>query len=406
MKNLTLFELHQIIQRVFYLNFEESIWVEAEISESRVHGGHIYMTLIEKNPTGQILAKANCTLWRNKAGILRQKLGDLFSQVTRTGNKIKALCRVEFHPQYGYSLHLEDFDPAYTEGYLYLEKKRTIERLQKEELFDLNKTLEIPLVIRKVAIISSSSAAGYQDFVHQLSENTFGYQFHLELFQTTMQGDKVSSQLEAALETIGQRRTEFDIIVVVRGGGASVDLSDFDSYEVAAAIARSPLPVVAGIGHERDTPVAGMVAHSQVKTPTAAAELIIGHNYQFENDILQTYSDIRSIANQRLQYTRQMVHQWDVSLTHLIRTSIERERLFLQKCFHEFQVSATNRIATEKNLLEQHKIWIIDNNPFRIMNRGYAMVFQDRKRILDLTELDGSQAVELVMGTQKITINE
>ncbi|HLU93354.1 MAG TPA: exodeoxyribonuclease VII large subunit [Membranihabitans sp.] len=406
MKHLTLFELHQIIQRVFYLNFEESIWIEAEISESRVHSGHVYITLVEKNENGQIVAKASCSLWRNKAVLLQRKLGGLFNQVVKTGNKVKMLCNVEFHPQYGYSLQVEDFDPAYTEGFLYLEKKKTISRLQSEDLFDKNKELQLPLVISRIAVVSSASAAGFQDFIHQLTANIHGYHFNWELFQSAMQGEKVESQFTMAMNAIQERQDEFDVIVVVRGGGASVDLSDFDAYEVAATVARSSLPVIAGIGHERDESVTGMVAFSQVKTPTAAAEVIIDHNLRFETDILQTYNSIRERTQYRLHTALQTLQHMQLSLQHNIQSRTDSEMFQLDKQIYAIKNQVTKRIHGETLTVQQLRLWIVENNPVQIMQRGYAMVYQKGNRLRSLRLLDIDLPVDLVMDSQKITINE
>ena len=406
MKHLTLFELHQIIQRVFYLNFEESIWIEAEISESRVHSGHVYITLVEKNANGQIVAKASCSLWRNKAVLLQRKLGGLFNQVVKTGNKVKMLCNVEFHPQYGYSLQVEDFDPAYTEGFLYLEKKKTISRLQSEDLFDKNKELQLPLVISRIAVVSSASAAGFQDFIHQLTANIHGYHFNWELFQSAMQGEKVESQFTMAMNAIQERQDEFDVIVVVRGGGASVDLSDFDAYEVAATVARSSLPVIAGIGHERDESVTGMVAFSQVKTPTAAAEVIIDHNLRFETDILQTYNSIRERTQYRLHTALQTLQHMQLSLQHNIQSRTDSEMFQLDKQIYAIKNQVTKRIHGETLTVQQLRLWIVENNPVQIMQRGYAMVYQKGNRLRSLRLLDIDLPVDLVMDSQKITINE
>lgn len=406
MKHLTLFELHQIIQRVFYLNFEESIWIEAEISESRVHSGHVYITLVEKNANGQIVAKASCSLWRNKAVLLQRKLGGLFNQVVKTGNKVKMLCNVEFHPQYGYSLQVEDFDPAYTEGFLYLEKKKTISRLQSEDLFDKNKELQLPLVISRIAVVSSASAAGFQDFIHQLTANVHGYHFSWELFQSAMQGEKVESQFTMAMNAIQERQDEFDVIVVVRGGGASVDLSDFDAYEVAATVARSSLPVIAGIGHERDESVTGMVAFSQVKTPTAAAEVIIDHNLRFETDILQTYNSIRERTQYRLHTALQTLQHMQLSLQHNIQSRTDSEMFQLDKQIYAIKNQVTKRIHGENLTVQQLRLWIVENNPVQIMQRGYAMVYQKGNRLRNLRLLDIDLPVDLVMDSQKITINE
>lgn len=406
MKQLTLFELHQFIQRVFYLNFEDNVWIEAEIAESRLNNGHIYMTLVEKNPKGQLIAKASCALWRSKAVQLKKKLGAQFQHVVKAGNKVRINCKVEFHPRYGYSLHIEDFDPAYTEGYLFLEKRKAIAKLKEAGLFDLNKTLELPLVIKRIAVISSPSAAGYQDFIHQLTSNMYDYTFHFELFPSTMQGEKVQKQFIAALQDISDRQDEFDVIVVVRGGGASVDLSDFDDYEVAAAVAQSPLPVLAGIGHERDTSVTDMVAFNRVKTPTAAAEMLIDNNLQYENDLREIYLTIRERIREQIHIASQDLTYSQQSFGRSITSFCENERFQLEKQSNSMMHLSGKILHHEQLDLQQLRMWVIENNPFHIMRRGYAMVFQEQKRITDLDSINKEQPISIIMDHQKITINE
>src|SRR5699024_4948709 len=176
--HFTLYELHQYIRRVFYLNFEDKIWIEAEIAESRFHRGHYYFTMVEKNEQGGLTAKASASLWRSRATQLHYKFGDRFRTLITSGHKVRILCQVEFHPRYGYSLIIHDFDPEYTEGFLYRERMKTIARLEKEDLINLNRKNPLPLVIKKIAVISSATAAGYQDFMHQLENNSYQYKFH------------------------------------------------------------------------------------------------------------------------------------------------------------------------------------------------------------------------------------
>ncbi len=406
MKHLTLFELHQFIQRVFYLNFEESVWIEAEIAEGREHNGHVYLTLVDKDPNGQIRAKASCSLWRNKVTQLRRTLGHLYPQVVKAGNKVKVKCSVEFHPRYGYSLHADDFDPAYTEGFLFLEKKKTIERLKKEGIFDLNKALSLPLVVNRIAVISSPTAAGYQDFMHQLTGNPYEYTYSTELFSSAMQGDKVQDQFVAALNHIIQRKEEFDVIVVVRGGGASIDLSDFDDYKVAAAIAQSPLPVLAGIGHERDTSVVDMVAFARVKTPTAAAEMLIDINFQYENNIREIHRKLQEIVTRKVQVLKQDLMYTRQTMTHLAKSHLRNEMFLLEKLRHSLYHVTNDVIQKELFFLHEMNIWITQNNPIHIMQKGYAMVYQKHYRIMNLNAIDKEQPVLLIMDQQNITINE
>lgn len=406
MQHYTLFELHQFIQRVFYLNFEESVWIEAEISESRSHNGHVYLTMIEKNEAGGLLAKASASIWRNQVIQLKRTLGSIFPQLIKAGNKVRFKGKVEFHPRYGYSIHIEDFDTAFTEGFLYLEKKRTIDKLKKEQLFDKNDSTTVPIVIQRIAVISSPTAAGYQDYMHQLTDNPFNYDFNITLFPSAMQGEKVRDQIPAALSAIEERKEEFDVIIIVRGGGSVVDLSDFDQYEVAAAIAHSSLPVIAGIGHERDLSVADMVARFRVKTPTAAAEFILIHNQKFENMIMESFRTIRDKINTQVHQARQKLEWFEQGMKHRIEVKLSNERQSLERLMKTISYSARLRVHREQLDLQKMKLQIVQNNPFHIMERGYAMVFQNNQRIKDLEQLDIKKPILLQMGQQNIIIHE
>lgn len=404
--HFTLYDLHEYIRRIFYLNFEEKIWVEAEIAESRYHNGHFYFSFVEKNENGELMAKASGALWRTKVSALRYQLKDRFEMVTRTGNKVRVLCKVEFHPRYGYSLIVDDFDPEYTEGFLYQEKIRTIARLKKEGLLEKNHQHPLPAVIQRIAVISSETAAGYQDFLHQLKNNPFGYQYNTRLFQSPMQGDQVRIRFPEVMESIRSEEDAFDLIIVVRGGGASIDLTDFDHYDVAAAIARSPLPVLSGIGHERDLSIADMVAARHVKTPTAAAEFIIQHNLDYERSleeifqkIIQSVADICHDENRKIQAAEFQIYQ---NIYHYLK----EESRWTDRMMYSMNESLLRNVHREQMEVNALSASIMTHNPYEIMKRGYAMIFQQDKRITSLSTLQKEKPVTIVMNRQKIDINE
>lgn len=402
----TLFELHQFIRRVFYLNFEEAVWIEAEISESREHNGHYYLSLIEKNESGGLVAKASASLWRNKAAGLKHKYAERFAKWLRVGNKVRIYCTVEFHPRYGYSLIVEDFDPDFTEGFLFAERKKTIARLEKEGLTDRNRELPLPSVIKRIAVISSPSAAGYQDFMHQLTGNSYGYWFHTDLFASPMQGDQVKTEFPKAMAAIREADITYDIIVIVRGGGAAIDLTDFDDYEVAASIALSPYPVIAGIGHERDSSVADMVSAFRVKTPTAAAEYILENNLNYELAINNEFSEITRLAADRLNRQRQELERWTAFADREIRLRLLEESQTLDRERREIRSLVQNFSHREQLDITRLLSFLSSQNPYEIMKKGYAMIFQDTERILDLSHIRQDQPVILVMNKDKLTINE
>ena len=404
--HFTLYELHQYIRRVFYLNFEDKIWIEAEIAESRFHSGHYYFTIVEKNEQGGLTAKASASLWRSRATQLHYKFGDRFRTLIKSGYKVRILCQVEFHPRYGYSLIIHDFDPEYTEGFLYRERMKTIARLEKEDLINLNRKNPLPLVIKKIAVISSATAAGYQDFMHQLENNSYQYKFHSTLFPVPMQGDLVKKDFPAVLESIGRQKDDFDIIIVVRGGGATIDLSDFDHYEVAAAIARVPLPVISGIGHERDISVADMVAAYRVKTPTAAAEFVIQNNLEYEISIQELFQKIINSAREVLHTALQDITTAEFHLGRTIHLHLKEESISLDRQLFSINESVRRRLHHEQIQVREYASSIIIHNPFEVMKRGYSMIFQHGKRIEALEDLHIKEPLTLVMNEQKITINE
>jgi len=402
----TLYDLHQYIRRIFYLNFEEKIWVEAEIAESRYHNGHFYFSFVEKNEDGELMAKASGALWRSKVPSLRYRLKDRFEMVTRTGNKVRIRCGVEFHPRYGYSLIVDEFDPAYTEGFLYQERIKTIARLREEGLLEKNHRHPLPTVIQRIAVISSRTAAGYQDFLHQLRDNPHGYQFDTRLFPCPMQGDQVRSRFPEVMEEVSAEADAYDLVIVVRGGGATIDLTDFDHYEVAAAIARAPLPVLSGIGHERDLSVADMVSAHRVKTPTAAAEFIIQHNLKYERSLEEIFQNIIRAGRDVIHHENRNIQTAGFQIYQNISRCLKEESRLTDRILYTIHEALLRNVHREQMEIHALSAPIMTHNPFEIMKRGYAMIFQQGKRITMLDDLQQEKPMTIVMNRQKIEINE
>lgn len=276
---LTLRQLNGLVRQVLKSQFDEPLWVQAEISELRVaSNGHCYLELIEKDPSGRTpAAKARGIVWSRTWPGLRMRFEESTGQRLTAGIKVQALVTVEFSEVYGYSLTLLDVDPAYTLGDLARRRREILRRLEEEGVIDLNKELPLPPLLQRIAVVSSATAAGYGDFLRQLEENPYQLRFRTELFPALMQGEGVEESILAALGAIADRSEEFDAVVIIRGGGAVSDLAGFDTYLLAAACAQFPLPLITGIGHERDDTVIDLVAHTRVKTPTAAAQFLITH---------------------------------------------------------------------------------------------------------------------------------
>lgn len=284
MDKLKLSELNGLVKGAIEEALPAMVWVMAEISELKTNrSGHCYLSLVEKDVASDaVVAQARGTIWSYSYRMLKPFFESTTGQSFREGLKVLLKVTVEFHPLYGYSLNIRDIDPTYTLGDMARKRKEIIERLQAEGVFDMNRELELPTVPQRIAVISSPTAAGYQDFMNQLHQNDYHIRFYTALFPAVMQGNQAEASLIDALEQIYAYEDFFDVVVIIRGGGSQLDLSTFDSYELAFHLTQFPIPVLTGIGHEKDDSIADMVAHTRLKTPTAVAEFLVTGAAQFE----------------------------------------------------------------------------------------------------------------------------
>lgn len=303
---LSLFELHQQIREELEVAFPESYWVVAEVAQVNVdkRKGHCYLTLVDKGDDArQMLAQARATIWGTRYQMLGRYFEEKTGQPLKAGLKVLLQASVRFHELYGLSLDISNIDPNYTIGDLARQRQETLKRLEAEGLLTANKQLELPLVPQRLAVISSATAAGYQDFIHQLQNNSYGYVFETTLFPAVVQGNDSPASVAAAMARVIEEKENFDIIILIRGGGSQTDLSCFDDYKIAAAIGHSPLPVLTGIGHERDESIADLVAHTRLKTPTAVAGYLIDRFHEAEELAEGLYDSIRMFSAQQLKAT-------------------------------------------------------------------------------------------------------
>jgi exodeoxyribonuclease VII large subunit len=305
---LSLSELNDLIKDALLDAFPETVWIVAEISELKENrSGHCYLDLIEKNDlSNEIVARTRATIWSYVFRMLKPYFETTTGQLFSSGIKVLIQATVEFHPSFGLSLNIKDIDPTYTIGDLARQRNEIIKRLKSEGVFDMNKELALPLVPQNIAVISSATAAGYLDFINQLDHNSYGFVFNCKLFEAYMQGAESVPSIIRSLEKIYLYEDFFDAVVIIRGGGAQADLNSFDSYELAINITQFPLPVITGIGHEKDDTIIDLVAHSRLKTPTAVAEfLIAGAAGFYENLItLETLfsSKVKTILENETNY--------------------------------------------------------------------------------------------------------
>ena len=323
MTTFSLYELNEFIRRVLALNFNESVWITAEIAQIGVSRAHRYITLIEKEGD-EIIAQSDAVLWAGDYKRIKRTLKELTDTLLQEGMEICVKARVEFHERYGLKLVIEEIDPAHTMGKLALQRIKIIQDLQKQGLIGKNATVPMPLVLQKIAVISSDKAAGMKDFAEHLLQNPYGYAFEVHLFQCAMQGLLVEKELLLQLERIESLQIKpFDCVVIIRGGGAKLDLSAFDTLFIGQAIALYPIPVLIGIGHEIDQTVPDLVAFASLKTPTAVADFIIEHNRQYEYTIIQLQQFIKDLTSQAthhassfLIYAQEMMSLRSKAKTH------------------------------------------------------------------------------------------
>lgn len=379
---LTLFELNSLVHEVIEDNFDEQYWVVGELSDvsTPAFGGHFYGELVQKDEeSDRIVARARITCWARNYNMIRLRFQKEAGETLRKGLQVKLLVEVNFHEQYGYSLNVVDIDSTFTLGDLAKRRREILQQLEKDGILHDNQSLPLPRLLKRIAVISSATAAGYGDFCHHLEENDYGFHFEVQLFPAVMQGEQVPESIIAALEEISSSSGEvgrglpFDLVVIIRGGGASSDLSDFDSYELAACIALYPLPVLTGIGHERDETVLDYVAHTKVKTPTAAAAFIIEHQAEEAALLDDLYQRITHSAKEQIQREKQRLEHQRAVLPLLFMGFYQKGENRLVLLSQRLSSSAKQSLEREKHSLQLMQQRLNSLDPRLLLKRGYTI---------------------------------
>lgn len=372
---LTLYELNSLVHKVIEANFDDEYWVTGELSDisTPAFGGHFYGELVQKDEEeDRIIARARITCWARTYGLLRLRFQKESGETLRKGLQVKLLVQVNFHEQYGYSLNILDIDSTFTLGDLAKRRREILQQLEKDGILHDNQELPLPRLLRRIAVVSSATAAGYGDFCHQLEQNEYGFHFDVELFPAVMQGEQVPESIISALEAI-LSEPPFDLVVIIRGGGASSDLSDFDSYELAACIAQYPLPVLTGIGHERDETVLDFVAHTRVKTPTAAAAFIIDHQAEEAAMLDDLYLRITHAAEEQILREKQRLEHQKAVLPLLFTNFIQGKQNGLQLLRQRLMNAGNQRFEREQHRLQLMKQRMDSLDPKLLLKRGYSI---------------------------------
>jgi exodeoxyribonuclease VII large subunit len=447
-ESVSLSQLVSDIKITLQGRYERPIWVVAEISELNMNrSGHCYLELIEKDSlSDKIIAKSRATIWAFTFRTLKAYFETTTGETLRGGLKVLLKASIEFHEVFGFSLNIQDIDPQYTLGDLARKKAQIIQQLTSEGVLDMNKGLPFPLVPQRIAVISSETAAGYGDFLNQLETNSFGYCFFTELFPAIMQGDKASESIILALEHVYSHIDEFDLVAIMRGGGSKSDLNCFDDYELAYFITQFPLPILTGIGHERDDTVTDIVAHTKLKTPTAVAEFLIEKVADFDNQIDEYGMLVTNLAEQyisssayRLEKLTHRVQTASVYLlqnkqehliwakskvingTRLLNLKKERHLANLKLGFqntvkstinHEVKLVDLKQLRLKKWLnhyfitKERRLVFLTEKaklvNPERILERGYAWVTHKGAIVKDASKLKIGDAIEVKLAKGRV----
>lgn len=399
MNSLSLLELNALVRRSLEQCLPDEYWIQAELSDVRSNTtGHCYLEFVQKDPrSNSLIAKARGMIWNNIFRLLKPYFEESTGQAFTSGIKVLMKVTVQFHELYGYSLTVLDIDPTYTLGDMARRRREILLQLEEEGVLMLNKELEMPVLPQRVAVISSATAAGYGDFCHQLQHHPAGYFFYAELFPALMQGNQVEDSVLAALDRINARLSEFDVVVIIRGGGATSDLSGFDTYLLAASCAQFPLPVITGIGHERDDTVLDSVAHTRVKTPTAAAELLIHRVTEAAEQLEMLSAQLQQGAYALLENERRRIRNIQTRIPALVSRKLSDARYTLLTAEKDLSQVALTLLSRHRHRLELLRQRIADASPDKILKRGYSITLKDGKVVTSASQVKpGDELVTLL----------
>lgn len=400
MDAISLLELNRRVAALFATAVNlQGVWVTAETADLRVSGGHCYFELVQKNPDkGTPLARCRAVIWASDFARINACFRAATGAALQSGIKIMARVSVSFHAVYGLSMVVTDVNPDYTVGDLLRRRNEMVARLKAEGIIDMNRTLPWPSPVQRVAVISAAGAAGYGDFLHQLYTNPYRLRFVTKLFPATMQGETAAGSVLSALGRVASAEDEFDCVVIIRGGGAGTDLASFDDYELAANIAQFPLPVIVGIGHERDVTLLDYVANMRVKTPTAAAEWLIGRGVDCLRRLHQLGSSILQSVTDRIGGNRRQLAYITGQLPALARLVVERNRDKLgRRVEAEIVQSVMTQLRSRCDRLDAIAALVETLSPQCTLRRGYSITRVNGRAVTDASAVPPGTQVETIL---------
>ena len=422
----SLIELNGIVREIVEAAMPDSYWVEAELSEARENRGHCYMELIQKDEGSSTpVARARATCWRNVWNVLRPNFERVTGQRLAAGMKVLMLVHASFHENYGFSWVVDDIDATFTLGDMARRRREIIRQLRENGVLELNKELPIPMFAQSIAVVSSATAAGFGDFCHELEHNNYGFRFSVRLFDAKMQGEQTESSVIRALDEINRSAELFDCVVIIRGGGSTSDLSGFDTFDLANNVAQFPLPVITGIGHERDESVLDIVANTSVKTPTAAAEFLIANLAAVSGRLDQAQRRISEIATSRLVTESVRLQQLSSSIPMVFTLYGERQQAALSILYERLRTAAGQLSEREKHRLEllsrslapsiqrvtadaSHRLDMLTQRiaalePSRVLRRGYSITTLNGRAVMSADQLSPGDVIVTRLSKGKVT---
>ena len=397
---MTLRELNQLVRDAVEMSLPDEYWVEAELSEVRVVRGHCYMELVEYDQRTPI-ARASAKCWASTWALVRPHFERVTGEQLHAGMKVMLKVYAQFHEAYGFSWIVTDIDPTFTIGDMARRRQEIIRQLKEEGVYDLQKQLTLPLFCQHIAVISSANAAGYGDFVDQLENNEYGFRFQTTLFPAIMQGEQVEASIIAALNQINDSvfgssvaDNPPDCVVIIRGGGATADLSGFDTLLLAENVANFPLPIITGIGHERDESVLDLVAHTSVKTPTAVAAFLIDRLAEVNDFLTSAQERIVRSVRQRMETERLRLSRYQTQIPSLFSVYATRQTARIEQLRQRLEPAIATRLQRERHRLEMLEQRAQSLDPALLLRRGYSITLKDGRLLRDPAQLRPGDIIE------------
>jgi exodeoxyribonuclease VII large subunit len=385
---LSLFELNRMVRQSIEEGLPDEYWVEAELSEVRENNGHCYVEFVQNDKaTSRCLAKARGIIWNSVYVFLKPTFEKTTGQSFTNGISVRVRVKVSFHEVFGYSLIVSDIDPAFTLGDMAMKRHQILQQLEEDGVINLNKELQMPVLPQRIAVISSKTAAGYGDFCRQLLDNERHFYFHIELFEAMMQGEQTEKSMLEAMQKVDDRLEDFDVLVIIRGGGATSDLACFDNYLLASAVAQFRIPVITGIGHERDETVLDWVAHTRMKTPTAVAAFLIARVGEAADRLVELTESLHDIMLLRLQKEHNKLQQLYASVPALVEHQIGVAHSNVLLLQHNLQTSIDNLLQKERHRMEMLLSKMDGASPDKILAKGYSITLCDGKVVRNASSL-------------------